>query len=95
MVPNGGNGLLRPAPGQPGGMDPARQSQVLTIEFVRAAGDSINGTLAPYLDPDCSCSTSATFRGRVDGDRISGVFTATQSTTGRSGTGTWEVQRRR
>lgn len=92
MVPRGANLPLRPARGQGMGADSTNQPQVLTIEFIRAARDSVSGTLAPYVDPDCNCSTSTSFYGRVRGNVISGTFTATQQ--GRSLNGTWEVRRR-
>ena len=93
MVPTGGNGPLRPMPGQVAQSDTTRIPRVLTIEFVRAAGDSMSGTMTSYLDPECNCSATATFRGKIDGDRISGTFTTTQS-GGRSSSGTWEVRRK-
>lgn len=93
MVPRGTNAPLRPAGGRTAGMDSTQSPQVLTISFVRATGDSVMGTLAPYTDPDCNCSSSATFRGRLDGNRIRGTFVATQS-AGRSVNGTWEVRRK-
>jgi hypothetical protein len=94
MVPNGANRPLRPAPATGvSAMDSTQLAQVLTVEFVRAAGDSVMGTLAPYADPDCNCSTAAAFRGKLDGNRIRGTFVATQS-VGRSMSGTWEVRRK-
>lgn len=93
MIPTGGNGPLRPMPGQVQQSDTTRMPRVLSIEFVRATGDSMSGTMTPFLDPECSCSATATFRGKIEGDRISGTFTTTQS-GGRASSGTWEVRRR-
>ena len=95
MVPNGTDRPLRPyavAPGGSGGQMPA--SQVLTIEFVRVSGDSVSGTVANYLDPECQCSAHAIFRGRVDGNRIRGTFASFQGGIERASRGSWEVQKR-
>jgi len=95
MVPRGANRPLRPSSSAGiSAMDSTQVAQVLTISFVRASGDSVSGTLTPYVDPDCNCSTSTTFRGRVDGDRISGTFVANQG-AGRSMAGTWGVRKKR
>ena len=94
MVPRGATRPLRPAtaPGM-SAADSTQMAQVLTIRFVLASGDSVSGTLTPYTDPDCNCSTSTTFRGRISGNRIRGTFTASQA-SGRSMAGTWEVRRK-
>ena len=94
MVPRGANRPLRPA-SMVGisAMDSTQTSQVLTIRFVRAAGDSVSGVLSPYVDPDCNCATNTTFRGRVEGNRIRGIFVANQG-VGLSAEGTWEVKRK-
>jgi len=95
MVPRGGDQPLRPAgPGQftP---DSAATPQVLVIRFVQAAGDSVSGLLAPYTDPECGCTVTTTFTGRLEGDRIRGTFVSLHALHGSEYTGTWEVHRRR
>lgn len=49
-------------------------AQVLTIHFVRVAGNMVMGTIDPYPSPDCECKLLTTFRGRLAGDRIEGTF---------------------
>jgi hypothetical protein len=93
MVPVGTSQPLRPANGaSPNAGNQTPMPEVLTIDFVRIRGDSVSGTLAPYLDPSCDCSASARFRGRLDGDTIRGTFITRAQ--GRTARGTWEVRRR-
>ncbi len=37
--------------------------QLLTIHFVRKEGKSVIGMLDPYVDPDCACRVTTTFKG--------------------------------
>ena len=70
-------------------------TELLTIRFVRAVDAQISGDLEPYWDPDRRCQASATFRGKVDANNISGTFTSrcvddiTRIVSGR-----WTVHRR-
>lgn len=94
MVPRGRSAPLRPADaGTSGG--PADLARSLSIEFVRAAGDSVFGTMAPYTDPDCDCTAITAFTGRIEGDMIRGTFTVRRARDSRTATGTWSVQRAR
>jgi len=97
MVPPGQSRPVGPAGRQalPPGATPAPESPVLTIEFARAAGDSIVGTMAPYQDPDCQCTVQATFTGHLSGDVITGTFVSSRTIGAQRVTGTWEVRRRR
>ena len=52
-------------------------SQLLAISFVGLSADEVSGALEPYIAPDCACTVSTTFRGRVAGDSIVGTFTTT------------------
>jgi hypothetical protein len=91
MIPTGATAPIRQVDGAdptPGG-DPS----VLSIQFVRATGNHVMGTLAPYYDPACRCTVSTTFMGDIAGDRITGVFSAVGPNDYRQ-TGTWEVRRR-
>jgi hypothetical protein len=93
MIPRGSTGAYRPAPRptrEPTGS--AAPAEVLSIRFVRAEGETVNGTLDPYWDPDCSCEVTTTFVGAVSGDRIAGTFTSMR-TAGRV-SGTWKATRR-
>lgn len=94
MVPRGATQAL-PPPDRAGGAGvDARTPQVLTIRFVRIAGDSVSGTLEPYQSPDCSCILTTTFIGRVRGDRIAGTFTTRGEPGDAPRTGRWSVRRK-
>jgi hypothetical protein len=54
--------------------NPGAASPVLTIRFVQLAGDEVEGALDPYRDPDCGCTLTTTFRGRLTGNVIEGTF---------------------
>ena len=95
MVPAGNNVPLRPLPGQSSGVrDTTNTPQVLSIEFVRATGDSLSGTMAPYEDPECHCAANAVFRGKIEGNVIRGTFVTTWASAGRTAEGTWEIHKR-
>lgn len=86
MIPMGTTSRIRPAEGTTG-----PSSQTLTIQFVRASGDSVSGTLSPFVDPDCNCTANATFVGRFEGNTIRGTFVTTRAQG--SARGTWAVSR--
>ena len=73
---------------------PTAFPQGLTIRFVRAAQGQVNGALDPYRDPECNCTVTTTFEGRLRGDVIEGRYV-----TARSGAdalhGTWKVTRKK
>ena len=50
----------------------ARQSQALTIRFVRVSGGLVTGTIDLYPSPDCECVLLTRFEGEQKGDRICG-----------------------
>lgn len=87
MVPSGTTSRLRPAEG----MNAAAPAQTLTIQFVRAIGDQVTGTLSPYTDPECNCTATASFTGRLDGNAIRGTFVMRRASG--SAQGTWAVSR--
>lgn len=64
---------------------------VLTIEFVRAAGDSVMGTMTPYRDPECNCTAVTMFTGYVSGEAIRGIFVTRRASGAIAGT--WSVRR--
>jgi len=93
MIPRGSTNAYRPAPRPTGqGTGSAPTAEILSIRFVRAEGETVNGTLDPYWDPDCSCEVTTTFVGAISGDRIAGTFTSMR-TAGRV-SGTWNATRR-
>jgi len=73
----------------------ARQSQALTIRFVRVSSGLVTGTIDLYPSPDCECVLLTRFEGEQKGDRISGSFTIQHS--GHESApqkGTWWVERK-
>ncbi len=70
-------------------------ASVLSIEFVRVTGGTIEGRIAPYPDPDVPDATLEThFTGRADGEWIEGTF-VTYSDRGISPRrGKWRVHRK-
>lgn len=68
--------------------------QVLTIQFVQAQGGDLSGALSAYVDPDCQCQVTTTFRGRREGDAVRGTFTTARTgDPDKKSNGTWSVQR--
>jgi hypothetical protein len=49
-------------------------SELLSIRFVRIAGNEVTGILDPYRDPECGCNLYTTFIGILRGDTIEGTF---------------------
>lgn len=72
------------------GPDP-RYAHTLSINFVRAANNTVSGQIDDYSDPDCGCTVYSTFSGEIDGDRITGTFITRSRDHGHSSRGTWEV----
>ncbi len=66
----------------------------LKIQFIEVEGGKIQGTIAPYTDPNCSCEVETSFLGTVAGDAISGMFSTKIGATGQIQTGTWQVTRK-
>lgn len=69
-------------------------AEVIAIRFVRLGADEVVGDLAPYRDPDCGCLLRTTFRGRVEGDRVSGTFRSEGEAPHSPASGTWSAERR-
>lgn len=55
----------------------ASSPQLLAVSFVAIAPDEVTGKLEPYTAPDCSCTVTTTFRGRIVADTLEGTFTTT------------------
>jgi len=77
------------------GVAPPPASQALSVAFVHAIGDTVQGLLQPYEDPECSCTLLTKFAGRLRGDRIEGRYSTLNTTTGITTSGEWNVRRRR
>jgi hypothetical protein len=67
----------------------------LKIEFVKLKGNAVQGTIAPYMDPRCSCEVQTTFLGTLGDDVIAGTFETKVSASDQMQTGTWSVARKR
>jgi hypothetical protein len=48
--------------------------RVLQINFMRATGSGLTGTVGPYEDLECGCDARSTFQGELRGDKIEGTF---------------------
>ena len=61
---------------RPPRIDPEDGPQTLSISFVRVrpGDETVTGTLDPYRDPDCDCTVTTTFVGRVSREAIAGTF---------------------
>jgi hypothetical protein len=67
---------------------------LLRVTFVRVRAGSVEGSLEPYVAPDCNCTVSTVFRGTLQGSQIAGDYT-TRGAGGLTQTGQWKVQRKR
>jgi hypothetical protein len=69
-------------------------ASLLRITFVRVRGGRVEGSLEPYVAPDCNCVVSTVFRGTLQpgGKEIKGEF-ETRGEGGLHQTGAWSVKR--
>ncbi|HEV8305644.1 MAG TPA: hypothetical protein VGQ25_11815 [Gemmatimonadales bacterium] len=94
MIPAGWGRPLTPwRPDAPPAGARQAQPEVLTINFVRVQAGHVNGTLAPYADPETGTRLVTTFVGELRGNQIDGTYT-TRLPSGDTQTGRWQVQRR-
>jgi hypothetical protein len=94
MIPVGWGRPLAPWRGESASTPtPRPQAEVLTINFVRVEQGHVNGTLAPYADPQTGERLVTTFAGELSGNTITGTYT-TRQPSGGTQTGRWTVQRR-
>ena len=71
-------------------------AEPLKIRFIRLGDRRVSGTMAPYVDPDCSCTVVTTFDGTVtDSDTIAGTYTTRGDGMQRPSTGEWKVTRQK
>jgi len=92
MVPMGSGRPLAPWRGEAAAA-PRPTSEVLTINFVRVDQGRVNGTLAPYSDPQTGARLVTSFTGELSGNTISGSY-ITRLASGETQTGRWSVQRK-
>jgi hypothetical protein len=98
MVPAGVGRPFQPYRGDELTLSPpqlAQRQQLLEIQFVNAADNTVNGVVTPYWDPDRRTRASATFIGQLTGGSIEGTFTATYANGDPPTTGRWTVKRTR
>jgi len=69
--------------------------QGLTIRFVRAEAGQVSGQLDPYTDPECQCTVTTRFEGRLKGDVIEGRYTSHREGRADALHGEWKVKRKR
>jgi len=69
--------------------------QGLSIRFVRTTGGMVSGQLDPYTDPECQCTVTTTFEGRLKGDVIEGHYNSLRDGRTDPLRGEWKVKRRR
>lgn len=93
MIPAGWGRPLTPWRGEASSAAQRPQSEVLTINFVRVQQAHVNGTLAPYADPQTGERLVTAFTGELSGNTISGTYT-TRTSSGATQTGRWSVQRK-
>jgi hypothetical protein len=84
--------MYRPEIALPVGIE--RPAEVLTIRIVRVEGGLLTGVLDPYVDPETGADLVTIFRGRLEGDVISGTYATTNQFTGELSTGRWRVERK-
>ena len=75
------------------GVITSEPKQLLTIHFVRKEGRSVIGMLDPYVDPDCACRVTTTFKSDfVNGRTIEGTYSTLSRELFHVPTqGTWKV----
>ena len=88
-VLDGYRGSAVPAPD-----DQSARPQVLHIKLVRVFGHQVAGQLAPYTDPECRCTVTSVFSGRLEGDVIDGEFFTYHEDGNVAVEGSWRVTRR-
>ena len=66
--------------------------ELLRVTFIRVNGGMIEGTLEPYVAPDCQCVVTTVFQGNVKGNTIEGQY-VTHGGMGLRQQGNWSVQR--
>jgi hypothetical protein len=93
MIPVGWGRPLAPWRGETPTPAQRPTTEVLTINFVRVEQGRVNGTLAPYADPQTGARLLTTFTGQLSGNTISGTYT-TRLPSGAAQTGRWSVQRK-
>ena len=66
---------------------------LLRITFVRVRAGSVEGSLEPYVAPDCNCTVSTVFRGLLQGNFIRGDY-ETRGAGGLNQKGQWSVTKK-
>jgi hypothetical protein len=93
MMPRLGQAIVAADAASQQHLEHASTAEAVRITFVQVKGGIVEGTLEPYVAPDCQCVVSTVFRGTVAGDHIDGTFT-TRGDQGMRQDGRWRVARR-
>jgi hypothetical protein len=81
---------------QPSEEELRKMPQVIQVNFVRAEGGQVTGTMTAYTDPDCRCEVRTVFVGTIQGDTIAGTFTTERwDKPEKLGAGVWKVTRQK
>ena len=104
MIPDGPGRPVEPVTGvewcgpeEEGTMASGRslpRAKLLSIHFVRAYGNRVQGTLNAYKDPATGHRLVTTFRGDLAGDSIRGTYSSYDCEEGTRTAGDWRVARR-
>lgn len=91
MIPRGTNRPLLPVEGRMPA--PRRGAEVLRIRFVLVEGDRVLGSLEPYRDPECGCTLTTRFAGRMTDGVVKGTYTSRSHVSGAEHKGRWEAEK--
>jgi hypothetical protein len=67
--------------------------RVIRIKLVRVFGQQVAGQLARYVDPECLCTVTTIFSGRLEGNEIDGRFFTYHDDGNGAVEGFWSVTR--
>ena len=73
--------------------DHLAHKQVLSIRFIRLAGNRVSGELAAYVDAVSGCTITTTFEGYLARDEIAGTFLSRYVGSLETHRGRWLVRR--
>ena len=71
----------------------ASSTSVLAVKFLPAPGGEVSGALEPFLQPECFCTATTIFTGRIVGDTVRGTFETRGATIGAQN-GKWWAARK-
>jgi len=93
MIPHGGQAFTAADVDSPAHVQHSPSPQVLRITFVRVFGGMVEGTLEPYIAPDCQCVVTTVFQGIQNRNTVNGQY-VTHGAIGLRQQGEWNAERR-